>query len=46
MGGSWTSYGTAVTGSGITGIGQRVTITLPVGSGNQGYYRVRVTHVP
>jgi len=45
-GGSWTSYGTAVTGSGITGIGQRVTITMPVGSGNQGYYRVRVTHVP
>jgi endoglucanase len=46
MSGSWASYGSAVTGGGVTGIGQLVTVTMPVGSGSQGFYRVRVTHVP
>lgn len=45
-GGSWTSYGSAITGSGITGIGQTTNVTVSTGSGSQGFYRVRVTHVP
>ena len=46
MSGNWANFGYAVTGSGITGIGQMVTITMPVGSSSQGFYRVSVTHVP
>lgn len=39
--GSWTNYGSA-----ITGAGQTVTVNTPVGSVAQAFYRVQVSHGP
>jgi endoglucanase len=40
-GGSWSNFGSAITGN-----GQTATVTMPVGSGPQGFYRVQISHVP
>ena len=39
--GSWTDFGSAVTGS-----NQTVTVTLPIGAGSQEFYRVLMDHAP
>jgi hypothetical protein len=39
--GTWTNYGAS-----INSTGQTVTVTMPVGAGASGFYRVRVTRAP
>jgi endoglucanase len=39
---AWSNFGSAVTGN----TGLAVTNTMPVGTGDTGFYRVRVSHVP
>jgi hypothetical protein len=39
--GNWTSYGSSFMGSGVT-----TNITMQVGPGSQGFYRVQVNHAP